>query len=198
LFTSELGVCPNCGWPTLPGGATTRPCRSQSSLSRVRALGLYRTPFPGLVHALKYSSKTRLALTLGHALAALAGQDTELAAADAVCAVPLHPARLRERGYNQSELLAQVVAADLGKPLVSPIVRRKNTRTQTAIQSEQERIENLRDAFAVKPGVKLAGQQLILVDDVTTSGATLDAAGKRLLAAGASAVLGLVVAAAVH
>ncbi|MBM3314565.1 ComF family protein [candidate division WOR-3 bacterium] len=164
-------------------------------LKRVRALGCYRLPYVNLVHALKYSGKTALARVLGESLAALVLQDTELARADVVCAVPLHPARLRERGFNQSELLARVVAEQTGKPLAAPIVRRRNTPTQTARHDDAARRRNLAGAFAPRPGAALQGGRVILVDDVMTSGATLDAAAQELLRAGAGDVVGLVIAA---
>ena len=194
LFTSELDVCPGCGRPCASAADGCGLCRIPFVPKRVRALGLYRAPFHTLVHALKYSQKTALAELLGQALAALVAQDTELASADAVCAIPLHPARLRERGYNQSELLAAEVSRASGIELVDPLLRRKNTSTQTALASPKDRVENVADAFSVRPGTDLHGFDLILVDDVMTTGATLDASARQLLAAGATAVFGLVVA----
>ena len=195
LFTSEMDVCPGCGRPCASAAATCGLCRVPLSLVRVRALGMYQEPFRKIIHALKYSEKTALAELLGGALALLACQDPLLADADAICAVPLHPARLRERGFNQSELLAAVVSRETGIPLERPLRRCKNTRTQTAQSSHEKRRENLKGAFKLMPSVELAGRRVIVVDDVCTTGATLDAAAQPLLAAGASAVFGLVVAA---
>ena len=80
----------------------------------VRALGGYAPPYSGLIHGLKYDGKRKLAPLLGAALAGLVDSDPELSSADLLCPVPLHPARKRERGYNQSELLAREVAASVG------------------------------------------------------------------------------------
>lgn len=195
LFTSELDVCGRCGRPCAVAAATCGLCSISFSLARVRALGLYQEPFRNVVHALKYSEKTALAELLGGALALLASQDPLLAGVDTICAVPLHPARLRERGFNQSELLAGVVSRLTGIPLEHPLRRCKNTETQTAQRNHEARRKNLEGAFRLMPSVELAGRQVILVDDVCTTGATLDAAAQPLLAAGASAVFGLVVAA---
>ncbi len=133
---------------------------------------------------------------LGGALAGLVESDPELKGADYICPVPLHRARLRERGYNQSGLLAAEVAVSTGLSLVEPLVRVRNTGTQTSLPDDEARTDNMRGAFRVKSGVDLRDRRIVLVDDVFTSGATLDAGGRQLLKAGASAVLGLVVAAA--
>lgn len=195
LFTSELDVCGRCGRPCATSAVTCGLCEVPFSLTRVRALGLYQEPFRKLVHALKYSEKTALAELLGGGLALLAGQDPLLSDADAICAVPLHPARMRERGFNQSELLAAVVSRLTGIPFEQPLRRCKNTETQTAQKNHEARRKNLEGAFRLTPSVELAGRHVILVDDVCTTGATLDAAAQPLLAAGASDVFGLVVAA---
>ena len=175
------------------GAGHTQHCRA-SSIARTRVLGPYAPPFSSLVHALKYDDKTALARPLGAALAALVESDPELARADCVCPVPLHPARFRERGYNQSELLAREVASATGKEYVELLVRAKNTPTQTGKMTQVERRANLKNAFVARPGVGAAGRAVIVVDDVTTSGATLDAAGRRLLLEGVSALYGLAVA----
>jgi len=157
---------------------------------------LYVPPFDKLVHAFKYSGKTKVGELLGQALAALVQQDEVLSAADLVCPVPLHPARQRERGFNQSLLLAAAVSMNTGIPLADCLVRRKNTSTQTAKTSPEARRKNLEDAFRLKPGADVAGKTVLLVDDVMTTGATLDPAARELLKGGAVSVLGAVVAAA--
>lgn len=196
LFTSELEVCPVCGRPCASAANPCGRCGIPLPLERVRALGLYGQPFLGLVHALKYDQKTSLAPLLGRALAALARQDSLLAACDTVCAVPLHPARRRDRGYNQAQLLAEVVARETGMQLGDWLIRRRNTSTQTARHDDEARRKNLQGAFALRPGTNLAGRRVILVDDVMTSGATLGAAAEPLREAGAGVVCGLVIAAA--
>lgn len=195
LFTSEMDVCPRCGRPCASAASTCGLCGAPLSLARVRALGMYQEPFRKVIHALKYSEKTALAEILGGGLALLASQDPLLTDADAICAVPLHPARLRERGFNQSELLAAVVSRETGIPLERLLRRCRNTKTQTAQKDNEARRKNLKGAFKLMPSVELAGRRVIVVDDVCTTGATLDAAAQPLIAAGASAVYGLVVAA---
>ena len=196
LFTHELAVCPRCGRPRTRTVETCGQCGSAFGLSRVRAVGLYVPPFDKLVHAFKYSGKTRVGELLGRALAALVQQDEVLSAADAVCPVPLHPSRLRERGFNQSLLLAAAISMSTRIPLVECLTRPKNTRTQALRTNPEARRRNLAGAFRLKPDVSVDGKRIILVDDVMTTGATLDQAAQELLKGGATSVLGAVVAAA--
>jgi ComF family protein len=196
LFTHELAVCPKCGRPCTRTAETCGQCRTQFSLSRVRALGLYVPPFDKLVHAFKYSGKTKVGELLGLALAALVQQDEVLAAADAVCPVPLHPARLRERGFNQSLLLAAAISMSTRIPLVEGLTRTRYTPTQTTKTSHEKRLKNVKGAFQIRPGAGVDGKTVLLVDDVMTTGATLNEAAKALLNGGAASVLGAVVAAA--
>jgi len=133
---------------------------------------------------------------LGQALAALVKQDEVLSAADVVCPVPLHPARLRERGFNQSLLLAAAISMNTRIPLVEGLTRTRYTPTQTTKASPEKRLKNVRGAFQIRPDAGIAGKTVLLVDDVMTTGATLDQAAQALLKVGAVSVLGAVVAAA--
>ena len=196
LFTHELAVCPACGRPCTRTAETCGQCRTPFHLKRVRALGLYVPPFDNLVQAFKYSGKTKVGELLGRALAALVQQDDVLMTADAVCPIPLHPARLRERGFNQSLLLAAAISMGTRIPLVEFLARAKNTPTQTRKTSHKDRLRNLTDAFRLRPDACVGGKKVLLVDDVMTTGATLDQAAQALLRGGAASVLGAVVAAA--
>ena len=196
LFTHELAVCPKCGRPCTRTAETCGQCRTPFSLSRVRALGMYAPPFDNLVQAFKYSGKTKVGELLGLGLAALVTQDEVLSAADAVCPIPLHPARLRERGFNQSLLLAAAISMSTRIPLAEFLVRAKNTPTQTRKTTHKDRLKNLAGAFRLKSDAGVGGKKVLLVDDVMTTGATLDQAAQPLLNGGAASVLGVVVAAA--
>ena len=196
LFTHELAVCPKCGRPCASSARSCGRCGTSFSLSRVRALGMYAPPFDKLIHAFKYSGKTKVGELLGRALAALVEQDEALSGADAVCPVPLHPARLRERGFNQSLLLAAAISMGSGIPLVELLTRTKNTATQALKTDHEARLRNLAGAFRLRPNVNVGGKIVLLVDDVMTTGATLDQAAQELLKGGAASVLGAVVAAA--
>ncbi len=104
--------------------------------------------------------------------------------------VALHPRRLRERGFNQAELLARELARLLDAPLLTGLLRRTaDTSSQVETATRAERLQNVRDAFA--SAGTLDGEAIVLVDDVTTTGATLSSAARVLLSAGASRVYGL-------
>jgi ComF family protein len=196
LFTHELAVCPTCGRPCTRTAETCGQCDTAFHLSRARALGLYVPPFDQLVQAFKYSGKTKVGELLGRALASLVQQDEVLSAADVVCPIPLHPARLRERGFNQSLLLAAAISMSSGIPLADCLTRPKNTPTQTRKTKPEDRQKNLAGAFRLRFDARVGGKKVLLVDDVMTTGATLDQAARELLKGGAASVLGVVVAAA--
>jgi len=144
------------------------------------------------IHELKYRNLRALAQPLARLLRDYLA-DSPLPA-DALVPVPLHSKRLKERGYNQSRRLAQ----ELGKLMNVPVVddclfRRRHTSPQTRTSSAEERKRNIADAFACHND-NLRHKQVLLIDDVATSGATLDACAVALKAAGASSVWGLVLA----
>mgnify|MGYP001197115301 FL=1 len=113
-----------------------------------------------------------------------------LAKAEAILPLPLHKKRLRERGYNQAELLAAPLAEALGLPLYTDLlIRRKATLRQSETKDRRERESNLRDAFICKDPGAVNGRCLVLFDDVSSSGASLRQAARPLLEAGATVIL---------
>jgi ComF family protein len=107
---------------------------------------------------------------------------------DYLIPVPLHSSRLRERGYNQSDLLAADISDELSIPCLRQVlVRARNTRSMTAL-SPLRRRRNVADAFRVIPGTDLQGKHIVLVDDVFTTGATADACARILVLAGCAEV----------
>lgn len=151
----------------------------------VRSLGTFDEYYQKLIHRFKYDKK----IPLGKRLAARLGQavafNVDFTSCDLVIPVPLHRARHRERGFNQSEILAEGISEETKIPLAKDILkRRKNTEDQTYLSARQ-RAENVRDAFVVtKPG-RVKGKNVILVDDVMTTGATLNECAAMLQKAGA-------------
>jgi competence protein ComFC len=111
----------------------------------------------------------------------------------ALTPIPLHPSRKRWRGFNQADVLCQALSKELALPILDPLIRNKITQTQKDLKKEQ-RIKNVSDAFRLKPGADVKGKNLILVDDVTTTGATLQEAAKILKRNGAAKVICLTVA----
>jgi ComF family protein len=145
-----------------------------------------------MLHALKYDGRRSIARPLGR-LMRQAG-DTILEDADFVVPVPLHAFRLYRRGFNQ----AAELAAHVEIPHLAALRRRRATATQTDLP-EAERHRNVSDAFAVRrsAGSAVSGSVVVLIDDVSTTGATLDACAAALLAAGAKEVRALTAARAV-
>lgn len=146
------------------------------------------------IHQLKYRGARHLAEPLGALL--LDSWQLGVPAADVVVPVPLHPSRERERGYNQSALLAAELAREIGLPVDSRTLRRtRPTPPQTRL-SAAERRQNVVGAFVAAPGA-LAGRRALLVDDVCTTGSTLAACAAALRSAGCAGVWAVTVARAV-
>jgi ComF family protein len=156
------------------------------------AFGLYGGALSIAIRRFKYEDARYLARPLG-ALAAMACVARPLHA-DVIVPVPLHPRRLVQRGYNQSALLAGRVASQLGLPLVtSALVRIADTPPQAEL-SREARLANVRSAFRVTSPHVFRGRAVAILDDVSTTGATLHACAERVLEAGATRVTSVVVA----
>lgn len=146
------------------------------------------------VHRLKYNREMYYAPHLVEWLVAAGREWVDWSAVDAVVPVPLHPLKQRSREFNQAEVLARPLAAAFGKPVITDAVRRvKETRTQTRLTA-RERRDNLRGAFAARNDGAVRDRRVVLVDDVFTTGATLDSCARVLLQQGAADVLALTVA----
>jgi ComF family protein len=144
------------------------------------------------IHALKFDRNQRLGRELGRRLGRACWLQAELADIDLLVPVPLHPARQRERGYNQSLCIAAGLAEAIGKPVRPGLVRRRRATRQQARLDAAERASNLADAFETVGDVP-SGIRLGLVDDVVTTGATLASCCKVLERRGVS-VLGVALA----
>jgi len=178
-------LCDSCGDPlpswralSVPLGRCPRCRRKPSRVDRARAIGEYNGSLRAIVHALKYDGRR----TLARPLAALMRRRAADVLTGSTCAipVPLHPSRRRERGFNQAADLAQ----HLGLPVCHALRRIRATASQAALPAAQ-RHRNVRNAFVVTEAAdRLDGQIVVLVDDVYTTGATLDACAAALKAAG--------------
>jgi ComF family protein len=182
--------CTACGTPTVAAAACA-PCSAapDPSVRQARAWAAYRVPgsrqpVADAVAALKYRGATRLA----RRMAAVMATRVPDPAVSVVAPVPLHPSRLRSRGYNQSALLARHLARALHLVHVpAALARTRDTGSQTT-QSPAGRRSNVAGAFRVTRPDLVRGHRVLLVDDVWTSGATARAAASALREAGASSI----------
>lgn len=178
-FALDLGI----GSLISPGAIAEPPV-----FGRARAVAVYDGTARDLVHRLKYNDRLDLGRTMARMMAA-AGSEL-LDEADLVVPVPLHGLRLWRRRFNQSAVLAREIGRRRGKPCdLRALARVKATRPQVGLTRHQ-RAENLQGAFRVTEAgrARIAGRRLLLIDDVTTTGATGNAAARVLLRAGAANV----------
>jgi len=159
------------------------------AVAACRAEGVVRD----CIHRLKYNRELYYLPHLVDWLIAAGREHIDWTTIDAIVPVPLHPRKKREREFNQAELLARDLSREFGKPLIGNGVRRvKETQTQTKLAAAERRV-NLRAAFTAGRG-QVTGLRLVLVDDVFTTGATLDSCASLLVDQGAAAVMALTVA----
>lgn len=192
-------ICSRCGETirvtTSPVFSLCPDCakgRGPQHLDGVRVAAIYAGAVRPAILALKFRGQRRVAESLAPLMGAPFQADIHIA--DMVIPVPLHASRRRERGYNQAELLARAFAASQGLPVRTDVlVRVRATEAQTHL-SQAERRRNVAGAFALANSTVakvVAGRRIVLVDDVTTTGSTFDAAAEPLRAAGAASLWGL-------
>ena len=180
LMAGEF-LCPNC---------EDRTPAFDCVVSSYQAKGVLRD----LIHRFKYGRQYYLRRVLADFLVE-AMQDARIQEypTDYLVPVPLHPTRLRERGFNQADALAEILSKRTRLPVLRCIERRRYTDTQTRFD-RGERMQNLRNAFALRKSNDVRGKHLILLDDVLTTGSTLHECALVLRAAGAESVRAITVA----
>ena len=177
-------VCSRCGRPLHHAELCADCQRTRSSLDAIFAAVVFAGPLREAIHSLKYANGRALAGPLGEYLVTAWRQTGR--AADRIVPVPLHASRLAERGYNQSALLARVLGAEIGVPVDETLVIRRKATQQQALLNAAERRANVKDAFVCQGNV--VGLHIALVDDVCTTGSTLEACADALRKAGAASV----------
>jgi ComF family protein len=171
-----------------PGVLSMEAIADPPAYDRARAAVRFDETARLLVHALKYRDRLDLAPILGGWMANAGSELT--AAADLIVPVPLHWRRQWARRFNQSALLAEVVGKASGLPVAHGVLRRIKATPQQVGLARNERALNVQGAFAVRPDarIEVAGRRLVLVDDVLTTGATIEACTRALMRSGAAAV----------
>ncbi|HTR79724.1 MAG TPA: ComF family protein [Gemmatimonadaceae bacterium] len=177
--------CTACG-----PSAVTAPPESADQL----AAFLYGGAVAHAVSRMKYDGRADLARPLGDLLARALDRTTDLARDFVVVPVPLHPLRLAERGFNPACLVARRVARYFSSPFFALALRRTRPTQAQATLNRDGRLANVRGAFAVRRASAVARRHVLLIDDVRTTGSTLDACAAALREAGAVAVTTAVVA----
>jgi ComF family protein len=198
-------VCPLCEKKITPDGRICFDCRRKSKLDGLLVAASYKNNvISGSVHNYKYRFVEDLHIPLGKILIR-AFLNSELSLPDLIVPVPLHPRRLRYRGFNQAELLADYLSDNLSPGFSIPaagslIIRRRYTAPQMKIKNYSLRQKNLEGAFEVAKKSDrnkmqpLENKKILLVDDIATTGATLFECARVLKAAGAKEVLAIVIA----
>ncbi len=194
-------LCQHCGRPFVsgvPAQAQQALCyvcrRGVYSFQLARSHAAYNDPMMKAITLMKYEQVTRLGNWFAARLAERVAENPEALAADVVIPVPLHPLRQRERGYNQAELIARPLAKRLGIPLRTYLLVRTKPRPAQHRLTRHERWQTVRGAFATRAGAQVDKLRVLLIDDVFTTGATLDSCSRTLLQSGAARVIGLTVA----
>jgi len=184
--------CQKCGKPESSGGLCPACWGQETAIDGIRSVFRFEGIIRQAIHELKYRNLKAISGRLATLMARYLRDNP--VHGEVLVPVPLHLRRLRERGYNQSSLLAR----ELGKLIVLPVVddglhRLKDSLPQARTTTVEERRRNVTNAFACRDDV-LSGRSVILIDDVCTSGATLEACAKAVKSAGAVSVWGLTLA----
>lgn len=190
LAPRTAGHCPHCGLPFADPALPCAPCAhcliNPPPWQSFRCVNSYTGPLREAILRFKFHGALELGAVLGNLLATRCRAVPFPHPIDAVIPIPLHPHRLLQRGYNQTQELARPVAATLNAPVAHHLLERSlSTPHQTGL-SREERKRNLRGAFIVPEPDAVYGRHVLLVDDIMTTGVTIATATRTLLSAGAA------------
>ncbi len=193
-FCGDL-VALNQGYPQ-NGDVLCRHCRAKRpGMDRVLTATTYEHVAKTAIQRFKFHQATGLGKPFAQLMLSRLPRDFDPYAYQAILPVPLHPGHQRQRGYNQSEILAREIASQLHIPLLRHALRRvRQTDQQARLIHRQARHANIQGAFQVTDSASVSGKSLILVDDVVTTGATVSECARMLKKAGAASVLVLAIA----
>ncbi|MBA7565907.1 hypothetical protein ES708_07593 [subsurface metagenome] len=191
-------LCPSCGIPFATPQGADHLCEecilSRPPFSMARSLGRYETTLLDAIHLFKYHGRISVGEALGRMMAQAPYDSLAIGEYSLIIPVPLHPKRLRERGFNQSLVLARQVSKRFSIPLDCSALRRTvHTEAQVTLSGKQ-RTANVRGAFEVTDQSRIKGQKIVLIDDVYTTGSTAAECSKVLVQSGAQEVAVLTLA----
>lgn len=190
LRIRQQNVCPRCGTP-LNGTDACTDCADwgDTCVRAVRYVYGYAQPLSSAIHRMKYGGVYKMAEWMGHEIAGMMRGESVFGGAEVLVPVPMHPARRRQRGRNHALCIAQAVAAETGLPLCEAVNRIRNTKQQVK-RSGAERRTALQGAFAIDERYRdaVAGKKVVVIDDVVTTGSSVNGVAEVLYAAGAAEV----------
>uniref|UniRef100_A0A7C4U681 ComF family protein n=1 Tax=candidate division WOR-3 bacterium TaxID=2052148 RepID=A0A7C4U681_UNCW3 len=192
LSSKEIVVCERCFSKIIPASNHDKILKKLKYLDDIKGYGIYSFPLDEIIHLFKYYGRISLSKKLGMFLEIVYNTYYSREKIEFIVPVPLHPTRKRERGYNQSLLLSKELSNRIKIPVSLNLKRIRYTTTQTLL-SEKDREKNIKNAFKSKGSFK---GTILLIDDVSTTGHTLDDCARALKEAGAERVISLVVATA--
>ena len=196
LSGEELFICTDC-WSNLPVlKSTLAKPENSGKYHFIEALAVweYGDNVDIIIHHFKYYGKTKIGRVLGRKMGTLADEIPGYANSDCLIPVPLHRRKYRERGFNQSRILADAVGKVLNIPVLCNVLKRIRYTKPQASLNKTKRAKNVANAFKVVDLKAVSEKQVILIDDVFTTGSTLNVCAKELLQAGAAKVRVLTVA----
>jgi ComF family protein len=198
-------ICERCGQPwaesaDVDGDANVcRECRERGfAFDAARSFGVYEGGLARAIVLMKYERIEPLGAWFAKRLVEAARRIPAQFTPDLIVPVPLHRTRQKERGFNQVDLFGRPLARRLGLPYRPVLLKRERARPEKHLLHFEERWEAVRGAFVIRDGGRVDNLRILLLDDVMTSGATLDACSRALSEAGAKSVAGLTIARAVR
>jgi ComF family protein len=194
----QAPACEPCGMPLAYPEAPCPFCQGKGipHYDRILRLATFEEPLKGLIHQFKYRGQWTVGTTLADRLLDWPPITAMLCQTDVLVPVPLHWRRRFHRGFNQAEVIAAPLAGKLGLRIAHPLRRIRNTETQTLLHARSKRFKNLKDAFRLIDPRSIRDQRVLLIDDVMTTGATLQAVARALRPARPRSLSALVLAVA--
>ncbi len=178
----QAAACPLCGMPVALPNAPCPGCQSKGirNFQTVTRLATFEEPLRNIIHQLKYHRRWILGDLMADWLWEQPAVKRVIARTSYLVPVPLHPIRQIVRGYNQAEVIAKRLGSHAGASVVRPVIRVRDTESQTHLHSRAQRMQNLRNAFRLSDNADLKGKEVVVIDDVMTTGATLQMMARAL------------------